>query len=100
MNEYYITCPRGLEETTSLDISSYIKTPAIPDKGGVFFNGSLEDMYTINMFSRTGMFVLKKLFICFVVHIQNQIGKPFKLPMKPEKVIFFSIIFFSCSTVK
>ena len=65
MNKYecYLTCPRGLEETTSLDISSYIKTPAIPDKGGVFFNGSLEDMYTINMFSRTGMFVLKKLFI-------------------------------------
>ena len=61
MNEYYITCPRGLEETTSLDISSHIKTPAIPDKGGVFFNGSLKDMYTVNLYSRTGMFVLKKL---------------------------------------
>jgi len=74
MNEYYITCPRGLEETTSLDISSYIKTPATPDKGGVFFNGSLKDMYTVNMYSRTGMFVLKKLFF-FKVNNYNDLYK-------------------------
>ena len=62
MNEYYLTCPRGLEETTCLDISTYLDKPAIPDKGGVFFSGSLKDMYTVNLYSRTGMFVLKKLF--------------------------------------
>ena len=41
MNEYYLTCPRGLEDITSSDISTYLDKPATPDKGGVFFSGSL-----------------------------------------------------------
>ena len=60
MNEYYLPCPRGLEDVTCLDISTYLDIPPIPDKGGVFFNGSLKDLYTVNMYSRTGMFVLEK----------------------------------------
>ena len=56
------------------NISSYIKNPAIPDKGGVFFKGSLKDMYTINMYSRTGMFVLRKLFF-FKAHNYNDLYK-------------------------
>ena len=60
-NEYFITCPRGLEDITSSDISSHIKDDPIPLKGGVAFKGSKEDMYLINLYSRTGMYVLKKI---------------------------------------
>ena len=60
-NEYFITCPRGLEEVTAKDISHYINDTPIPSKGGVSFNGNKEDMYKVNFFSRTGMYVLKKI---------------------------------------
>ena len=59
-NEYFITCPRGLEDITSSDISSHINDVPITLKGGVAFKGSKEDMYLINLYSRTGMYVLKK----------------------------------------
>ena len=53
MNEYFITCPRGLEEVTSKDINQYLSTNSYPDKGGVLFNASLKEMYRINLYSRT-----------------------------------------------
>ena len=62
MENYFLSCPRGLEDVTKKQISNYIDTPIILDKGGVHFNGSLKDMYTINLHSRTGMRVLKNLF--------------------------------------
>ena len=62
MDKYFLTCPRGLEEVTKNQISSYINTSIIIDKGGVHFTGSLKDMYLINLHSRTGMRLLKNLF--------------------------------------
>ena len=62
MNEYFLTCPRGLEEVTSNDIDTYIKEKSKPEKGGVSFSGNQEDLYKINLYSRTGMYLLKKLF--------------------------------------
>ena len=61
-NEYFITCPRGLEDITCSDISSYIKDDPITKKGGVAFKGSKKDMYLMNIYSRTGMYVLKKVY--------------------------------------
>ena len=62
MENYFLTCPRGLEDVTKKQISNYINTPIVLDKGGVHFNGNLKDMYAINLHSRTGMRVLKNLF--------------------------------------
>ena len=62
MNKYFLTCPRGLEEVTKTQISSYINEPINVDKGGVHFSGNLKDMYTINLHSRTGMRLLKSIF--------------------------------------
>ena len=62
MNEYFLTCPRGLEEVTSKDIDIHIKGKSKPEKGGVSFKGNQEDLYKINLYSRTGMYLLKKLF--------------------------------------
>ena len=62
MQNYFLTCPRGLEDVTKIQISNYINTPIKVDKGGVHFNGTLKDMYTINLHSRTGMRLLKNLF--------------------------------------
>ncbi len=62
MDKYFLTCPRGLEEVTKNQISNYINTSIIIDRGGVHFTGSLKDMYLINLHSRTGMRLLKNLF--------------------------------------
>ena len=62
MDKYFLTCPRGLEKVTKNQISNYINTSIIIDKGGVHFTGSLKDMYLINLHSRTGMRLLKNLF--------------------------------------
>ena len=62
MNEYFLTCPRGLEEVTSIDINKHIKCLSKPEKGGVSFKGEKEDLYKINLYARTGMYLLKKLF--------------------------------------
>jgi 23S rRNA G2445 N2-methylase RlmL len=61
MNQYFLTCPRGLEEITSNQISKYIKDTPIIDKGGVSFKGDNLDMYMVNLHSRTGMHLLKKV---------------------------------------
>ena len=62
MNQYFLTCPRGLEEITKVQISNYINTPITLDKGGIHFNGTTKDMYLTNLHSRTGMRLLKKIF--------------------------------------
>tara|TARA_B100001094_G_scaffold237558_1_gene232805 strand:- start:2996 stop:4135 length:1140 start_codon:yes stop_codon:yes gene_type:complete len=61
MNDYFLTCPRGLEQVTAKDISQHIKDEPIIEKGGVSFIGNKSDMYKINLYSRTGMYLLKKL---------------------------------------
>ena len=74
MNEYFITCPRGLEEVTAKDIASHITCNPTQTKGGVSFKGTLEDMYKINLYTRTGMYVLKKL-IQFKANNFNKVYK-------------------------
>ena len=61
MNDFFLTCPRGLEQVTAKDISQHIKDEPIIEKGGVSFIGNKSDMYKINLYSRTGMYLLKKL---------------------------------------
>ena len=80
MNEYYLTCPRGLEETTCNDISAYLKIKPSADKGGVSFQGTQKEMYNINLFSRTGMHLLKKLYFFSAKGYDDLYGLTFKLP--------------------
>ena len=61
MNNFFLTCPRGLEEVTANDISQHIKDEPVIKKGGVSFIGNQSDMYKVNLYSRTGMYLLKKL---------------------------------------
>jgi putative N6-adenine-specific DNA methylase len=61
MNEYFLTCPRGLEEVTAKDVNQYIEDEPRVKKGGISFIGDLSDMYKVNLYSRTGMYLLKKL---------------------------------------
>ncbi|MBI64899.1 MAG: hypothetical protein CMG64_01205 [Candidatus Marinimicrobia bacterium] len=64
MNKYecYLTCPRGLENILSQEISEIINKKNIIDNGGVKFNGTKEDIYKLNYHSRVGMNLLIKLF--------------------------------------
>ena len=64
MNKYecYLTCPRGLEEILSQEISEIINKESIVDSGGVKFQGTKEDIYRLNYQSRVGMNLLIKLF--------------------------------------
>ncbi len=71
MDKYFLTCPRGLEEVTKKQISSYVNEPIKIDKGGVHFYGNLKDMYTINLHSRTGMRLLKNIFAFDLKKPQN-----------------------------
>tara|TARA_B110000263_G_scaffold50305_1_gene42056 strand:- start:12751 stop:13887 length:1137 start_codon:yes stop_codon:yes gene_type:complete len=62
MKDYLLTCPRGLEEVTNKDISKFIKQKPQIVNGGIKFQGQKKDMYAVNLFSRTGMHLLEKLF--------------------------------------
>ena len=59
--ECFLTCPRGLEEITVQDISPHCQNVA-PESGGVAFTGDLQTLYTVNLYSRTGMYALVKLY--------------------------------------
>ena len=61
MYDFYLTCPRGLEDVASDELKNLVNSPIVVDKGGVYFKGSLEDMYRVNYCSRVGMSVLLKL---------------------------------------
>ena len=61
MEDFFLTCPRGLEEVTANQISKYISDDPIIDKGGISFVGDINDMYLTNLHSRTGMHLLKKI---------------------------------------
>ena len=62
MFEFYLTCPRGLEEVLQKELNSYLKQDIYIDKGGVSFKGSKEDMYRVNYKTRIGMNLHMKLF--------------------------------------
>lgn len=57
---FYLTCPRGLEAVTAEDIRPYCDS-VMADKGGVQFTGGQETLYTVNLYSRTGMYALELL---------------------------------------
>ena len=61
MEDFFLTCPRGLEDITAKQISKYIKDNPVIDKGGISFRGDISDMYLVNLNSRTGMHLLKKI---------------------------------------
>ena len=58
--ECFLSCPHGLEEITAQDISPHCHN-ADPESGGVAFRGDLRTLYTVNLYSRTGMYTLLKL---------------------------------------
>ena len=62
MYEFYLTCPRGLEDVLQKEAHSYLKQSTTIDYGGVHFKGTLEDMYRVNYKTRVGMNLHMKLF--------------------------------------
>ena len=66
MYEFYLTCPRGLENILHNEIKLLINQKINVDKGGIYFNGNLEDMYRINYHTRIGMNLHYKLFEGYV----------------------------------
>ena len=62
MYEFYLTCPRGLEDVLQKEAHSYLKQSTTIDRGGVYFKGTLEDMYRVNYKTRVGMNLHMKLF--------------------------------------
>ena len=59
--ECFLSCPRGLEEITATGIRDYCKQVEL-DNGGVKFSGDFRSLYKVNLYSRTGMYALVKLF--------------------------------------
>ena len=88
MKDYLLTCPRGLEEVTKTDISKYIKDKPNIVNGGVEFRGHKKDMYTVNLFSRTGMHLLEKLFDSKIYESKKLYSHIYNLPwskfIKPD----------------
>ena len=62
MYKLYLTCPRGLEQVLFNEIQDYTSQKIYLDKGGISFNGNLEDIYRINYKTRIGMNLYIELF--------------------------------------
>ena len=58
----FVTCARGLEDILAEELEIFLQTQPILDKGGVHVNGSLKEIYQINLLTRIGMHVLKPIF--------------------------------------
>lgn len=80
MKDYLLTCPRGLEEVTQKDISKYINQKSYIVNGGVEFKGHKKDMYTVNLYSRTGMHLLEKLFYSKIYSSKKLYSNIYNLP--------------------
>ena len=80
MKDYLLTCPRGLEEVTQKDISKYINQKSYIVNGGVEFKGHKKDMYTVNLYSRTGMHLLEKLFYSKIYSSKKLYSNMYDLP--------------------
>ena len=63
MNTYslFITCPRGLETILAGELSAQHCTDLQPTEGGIACKGTLEQVYRINLYSRTASRVLLQL---------------------------------------
>jgi len=57
----FVTCPRGLEEVTSKELSLLLNKENMIDHGGVHLKANISDIYRINLSSRTGMHVLQEI---------------------------------------
>jgi len=71
MHEFYLTCPRGLENVLQKEAHSYLKQSTTIDHGGVYFKGTLEDMYRVNYKTRVGMNLHMKLFDGYISNYNN-----------------------------
>ena len=82
MNNYFLTCPRGLEEITANQIAKHIQNIPEIDFGGIQFKGNKIDMYKANLYSRTGMHVLKELYSININHQKDLYKKIYSLKWK------------------
>ena len=57
----FITCPRGLETILAGELSAQHCTDLQPTEGGIACKGTLEQVYRINLYSRTASRVLLQL---------------------------------------
>lgn len=57
----FITCPRGLETILASELSAQNCTDLQPTDGGIACKGTLEQVYRINLYSRTASRVLLQL---------------------------------------
>ena len=57
----FVTCPRGLEQVTSQELSLLLNKKNTIYPGGVHLNGDIPDTYKINLASRTAMHVLQEI---------------------------------------
>jgi len=71
MHDLYLTCPLGLEEITKTDIAKYVKSDILIENGGIKFSGDLESLYRVNLYSRTGMYLLLKIDESYVTTYDN-----------------------------
>ena len=60
-DKLFITCPRGLEDPLSSEISTLLGLEPIIDAGGVHIKGSDESIYKLNLTTRTSMLVLQEI---------------------------------------
>jgi len=60
-NKIFVTCPRGLEQVTSEELSLILDKENTVDHGGVHLKGNFSDICKINLSSRTGMHVLQEV---------------------------------------
>ena len=60
-NKLFLTCPRGLEEVLTEEIKLISGKESSIDAGGVHLTGSQEDIFKINLETRTSMLVLQEI---------------------------------------
>ena len=59
--ELFLTCPKGLEKVSKSELELIGIQNISTKPGGNYFKGTLEDIYRVNLSSRTGMNLLVKL---------------------------------------
>ena len=60
-NKLFVTCPRGLEEPLSDELSTLLGQKPIIDAGGVHLKGGPDYIYKLNLETRTSMLVLQEI---------------------------------------
>ena len=60
-DKLFITCPRGLEDPLSNEISTILGLKPSINAGGVYIRGGEKEIYKLNLQSRTSMLVLQEI---------------------------------------